>query len=100
MNYVGRSLQTWKHAACPNLSSISIFLIANHLLHKILFEQQRAPDKGIMAINNSDVVIAVMGVTGCGKSSFIKKVTGRSDVKVGDNLTSGKLDCLSLGHTN
>jgi len=36
-----------------------------------------------------DVVIAVMGVTGTGKSTFIKTVSGRNDVVVGDNLSSG-----------
>ena len=36
-----------------------------------------------------DVVIAVMGVTGAGKSTFIKTVSGRNDVVVGDNLSSG-----------
>lgn len=35
-----------------------------------------------------EVMIAVMGVTGSGKSSFIRLVTGRSDVVVGDSLDS------------
>ncbi|KAH7133894.1 P-loop containing nucleoside triphosphate hydrolase protein [Dactylonectria macrodidyma] len=35
-----------------------------------------------------EVIIAVMGVTGSGKSSFIRLVTGRSDVVIGDSLDS------------
>ncbi|KAH7351274.1 P-loop containing nucleoside triphosphate hydrolase protein [Rhexocercosporidium sp. MPI-PUGE-AT-0058] len=34
------------------------------------------------------IVIAVMGVTGAGKSTFIKTVSGRNDVVVGDSLCS------------
>jgi ribosome biogenesis GTPase A len=37
-----------------------------------------------------DVVIAVMGVTGAGKSSFIATVTGRKDIQVGHDLNSGR----------
>jgi len=33
-------------------------------------------------------VIAVMGMTGSGKTTFISKVTGRKDLKIGHNLTS------------
>lgn len=36
----------------------------------------------------TDVVIAVMGLTGVGKSSFIKNVTGREDIKIGSSLIS------------
>jgi ABC-type branched-subunit amino acid transport system ATPase component len=36
-----------------------------------------------------DIVIAVMGVTGVGKSTFIKTVSGRDDVVIGDSLFSG-----------
>ncbi|KAH8800295.1 P-loop containing nucleoside triphosphate hydrolase protein [Xylogone sp. PMI_703] len=35
-----------------------------------------------------NIVIAVMGVTGSGKSTFIKTISGRDDVIVGNNLTS------------
>lgn len=35
------------------------------------------------------VVIAVMGVTGAGKSTFVKSVTGRDDIVVGHGLLSG-----------
>lgn len=39
---------------------------------------------------NADIVIAVMGVTGAGKSTFIRTVTGQN-VKVSHNLESGKV---------
>ncbi|OAL50803.1 hypothetical protein IQ07DRAFT_478164, partial [Pyrenochaeta sp. DS3sAY3a] len=32
-----------------------------------------------------DVVVAVMGLTGAGKSSFIKNITGREDITIGHN---------------
>ena len=35
-----------------------------------------------------DVIIAFMGITGSGKSSFIKALTGRTDIVVGDGLES------------
>lgn len=41
-----------------------------------------------MAKGKKEVVIAVMGVTGAGKSSFIKRITGQ-DVFVGHGLNSG-----------
>jgi hypothetical protein len=44
---------------------------------------------------SDDVVIAVMGVTGAGKSSFIAKVTERSDIPVGHSLNSGKVPNIS-----
>jgi hypothetical protein len=37
-----------------------------------------------------DVVIAVMGVTGVGKSSLIRLATGDESITVGDDLTSCK----------
>lgn len=39
---------------------------------------------------HKEIVIAVMGVTGAGKSYFIRKVTGREDIDVGDGLESCK----------
>lgn len=39
-----------------------------------------------------NIYIALMGLTGSGKSSFIKRVTGRTDVHVGHSLASGKSD--------
>lgn len=35
-------------------------------------------------------LVAVVGATGAGKSSFIKLVTGNNAVTVGHGLTSGK----------
>ncbi|KAI1390221.1 P-loop containing nucleoside triphosphate hydrolase protein [Hypoxylon trugodes] len=35
-----------------------------------------------------DALIAVMGMTGSGKTTFISKVTGREDLKIGHGLTS------------
>lgn len=43
-----------------------------------------------MGVQSSDVVIAVMGMTGAGKSTFIKSVTGREDIRVGHGLSSGQ----------
>ncbi|PMD31450.1 hypothetical protein L207DRAFT_441988 [Hyaloscypha variabilis F] len=37
---------------------------------------------------NADIVIAVIGMTGAGKSSFIASVTGREDIQVGHDLYS------------
>jgi putative ribosome biogenesis GTPase RsgA len=37
----------------------------------------------------SEITVAVMGMTGAGKSSFIKKLTGNEDIVVGDGLESG-----------
>ena len=37
-----------------------------------------------------EIPIAVMGMTGAGKSAFIQRVTGRQDVKVGHTMSSGK----------
>ncbi|CAJ2504937.1 Uu.00g123310.m01.CDS01 [Anthostomella pinea] len=35
-----------------------------------------------------DLLIAVMGMTGSGKTTFISKVTGRTDLEIGHSLTS------------
>jgi ABC-type uncharacterized transport system ATPase component len=42
-----------------------------------------------MSPSSSDIVIAVMGMTGAGKSSFIKKVSGREDIVIGHKISSG-----------
>ncbi|OTB09449.1 hypothetical protein M426DRAFT_316001 [Hypoxylon sp. CI-4A] len=44
--------------------------------------------KKIPKWGNKDVLIAVMGMTGSGKTTFISKVTGRTDLKIGHGLTS------------
>ena len=46
-------------------------------------DHAQLPDPG------REVVIAVMGVTGAGKSSFIRSMTGCEDVFVGHGLSSG-----------
>lgn len=42
-----------------------------------------------------DVIIAFMGITGSGKSSFVKALTGRDDIVVGDGLKSSEYNDLS-----
>ncbi|KAH7325059.1 P-loop containing nucleoside triphosphate hydrolase protein [Stachybotrys elegans] len=42
----------------------------------------------LMDWSTKDVLIAVMGMTGSGKTTFISKVTGRTDLKIGHDLTS------------
>lgn len=37
-----------------------------------------------------EIVVAVMGVTGAGKSSFIRRLTGNDEVVVGNGLQSGR----------
>lgn len=39
--------------------------------------------------NNVDLLIAVMGSTGVGKSTFIKTVTENEHVKIGHGLRTG-----------
>jgi len=39
---------------------------------------------------SENVVIIVMGITGTGKSRFIKTLSGREDIEIGDSLESGK----------
>ncbi|KAI0860900.1 P-loop containing nucleoside triphosphate hydrolase protein [Xylaria cubensis] len=39
-----------------------------------------------------DLLIAVMGMTGSGKTTFVSKVTGRRDLKIGHSLTSSTRD--------
>jgi ribosome biogenesis GTPase A len=41
-----------------------------------------------LAIKDCAVLIGIVGVTGSGKSSLIKTVTGRKDVKIGPGLCS------------
>lgn len=48
-----------------------------------------------MGDRGSSSVLAVMGVTGAGKSSFIKLVTGDDSVKVGHSQISGEETMLS-----
>jgi ABC-type hemin transport system ATPase subunit len=38
----------------------------------------------------SSYILAVLGVTGAGKSSFVRLVTGDSSIKIGQSYNSGK----------
>ena len=40
------------------------------------------------------ILIAVMGVTGAGKTTFISKATGKSDLEIGHGLVS----CIETLH--
>jgi ABC-type proline/glycine betaine transport system ATPase subunit len=44
-----------------------------------------------MEIHPNAIVVAVMGLTGVGKSTFIKTVTGRDDIPIGHSLSSGNI---------
>lgn len=37
-----------------------------------------------------EILVAVVGVTGSGKSSFIKRVTENTDIEIGDDLRSSQ----------
>jgi ABC-type proline/glycine betaine transport system ATPase subunit len=49
-------------------------------------------DKGIVGIT----LIAVMGVTGSGKSNFVRLITGADDSEVGHDLASRKIRDIQL----
>lgn len=38
--------------------------------------------------SQDEILVAVVGVTGSGKSSFIKRVTGNEEIEIGDDLCS------------
>ena len=42
-----------------------------------------------MATSSQGAIIAVMGASGVGKSSFIRLVTGDDSIRVGETLHSG-----------
>ncbi|KAF8132017.1 hypothetical protein EV363DRAFT_1164405 [Boletus edulis] len=44
------------------------------------------------SISEDDIVIAVMGLTGAGKSSFVNMAAGRTEVVIGDDLKSKTRD--------
>lgn len=48
--------------------------------------------------NANEVVIGVVGVTGSGKSSFIKRVTERSDILTSTDTESGEPNSLDVIH--
>ena len=39
----------------------------------------------------NSIIIAVMGVTGAGKSTLISQITGRQDITIGHGLRTGML---------
>ena len=41
-----------------------------------------------MASGSSDILIAVLGVTGAGKTTFVSKCTGNSDLVIGHGVES------------
>jgi putative ribosome biogenesis GTPase RsgA len=41
--------------------------------------------------NSRSMVIAIMGGTGAGKSTFVRRLTGQNDIKIGHSLRSSKL---------
>jgi len=45
-------------------------------------------------ISEDEKIIIFLGVTGSGKSSFIKAITNQNDIVVGDGLCSGLLPGL------
>ncbi|KAJ4480258.1 P-loop containing nucleoside triphosphate hydrolase protein [Lentinula aciculospora] len=50
--------------------------------------------------SQDEVVIALMGNTGTGKSSFIKLLTGNDSVRVGDSLDSETDDVVNIAFTD
>jgi ABC-type lipoprotein export system ATPase subunit len=55
-------------------------------------------DTGSSGLSDNEIVditlIAVMGVTGSGKSNFIRLITGADDSEVGHDLASRKIRVL------
>jgi tRNA A37 threonylcarbamoyladenosine biosynthesis protein TsaE len=43
----------------------------------------------------SSILIAVMGVTGAGKTTFIRNITGLDGMEIGDDLNSCKYDIIA-----
>jgi len=52
-------------------------------------EEDSTPEIPLKDTPKDEVVVAVMGVTGSGKSTFIKTMTGNAGVHVGHGLESG-----------
>lgn len=50
----------------------------------------------MVRVRNQTTVVALMGATGTGKSSFINLVTGKEDAKVAHGLYSGTFNVLSI----
>lgn len=43
-----------------------------------------------MEVTTSDKVVLVMGATGAGKSTIVKRISGDMDAKIGHGLQSGE----------
>lgn len=43
-----------------------------------------------MSMQSDDILIAVMGATGAGKSTFVRLATGDNSIRVGQSLRSGQ----------
>ncbi|RFU33052.1 hypothetical protein B7463_g3282, partial [Scytalidium lignicola] len=61
-----------------------------------------SPRSSCSSTEVKNIVIAVVGVTGSGKSTFIRTVSGRNDVIVGNNLTSetSEVRAYEFSHKN
>ena len=47
-----------------------------------------------------EALIAVIGVTGAGKTTFISRATGRGDLKIGHDIDSCEFDARNPGTSN
>ncbi|KAH0334901.1 hypothetical protein KCU81_g9280, partial [Aureobasidium melanogenum] len=77
--------------------------VANGLLNPTYQVTRHIEDNATLSSDvptPDDIVIALMGVTGSGKSTFIKRVTGREDIQIGHELTSSTLKCKAYRFQN
>jgi ABC-type lipoprotein export system ATPase subunit len=61
-----------------------------HLLYGLLTRYRESARISQNASVESEIIIAVMGQTGSGKSRFIKQITGSDEITVGHGLHSGQ----------
>lgn len=71
---------------CPNLASILLELQKKETTNSMISQSKTKPGR---ISTGAEVVIAVMGVTGAGKGSFISRTTGDTSVQIGSGLRSG-----------
>jgi hypothetical protein len=99
-------LRSMIHGAALNLTprksdSTKPVVVSTRKTHDTINKAIETPSG---AEGGEQIVIAVMGVTGAGKSSFIKNVTGSQDVLVGHDLESSTvfrlLELISYISTN
>ena len=77
---------------CPQLSSLITYVLdPAQKIDCTTMSSDGAP-LTFADVAEDVVLIAVMGVTGSGKSTFIKRVTGSEEVVIGKDLTS----CIEL----